>query len=268
MDKVNVYILTSDPNNQRVKYLNNLFTSDLFKLRTINIENPSNIDLSNLNDFNKDSANEYYKLSVILKHSARDDPQNPILFLKDNLISNADSVTVENIIREVMKRPWDIFYLSKWLDDCQSYERNDVIHENGTIYTKSSSPNGVDAVLIRPKLRDVLIGEKHFQDDTPMKIKMNISHSLQSAIAEKKIVASTLSPNLFHIDVSTISQDESYRMNECKGEHKNIQQYSSLDKDAVSKFFQSILSGKQSKIILAVLLIIILIVALYYLYRK
>jgi len=268
MDKVNVYILTSDPNNQRVKYLNNLFTSDLFKLRTINIENPATIDLSNLNDFNKDSANEYYKLQVILKHSARDDPQNPILFLKDNLISNADSVTIENIIREVMKRSWDIFYLSKWLDDCQSYERNDIIHENGTIYTKSTSPNGVDAVLIRPTLRDILIGEKHFQDDTPLKISMNVSHSLQSAIAEKKIVASTLSPNLFHIDVSTINQGDSYRMNECKGDPKNIQQDYNINREDINKFFQSLTSGKQSKVILAVILIIILIIALYYLYRK
>lgn len=262
MEKVNVYILTSDPNSQRIKFLNNLFVSDLFKLQTIHIDDPSNLDLSKLSGFNQESGNELYKLKWILDHSAEQDPNNSILFLKDNLVTNADAITIENIVSEVMKRQWDIFYLSKWLDDCEKYDKNDVISQNGTIYTKTINPNGIEAVIIKPTLRDAIRNAvSGVQSD--IQLNKNISQSILNLIRQKKIVASTLSPNLFNIDVST-AHDETYKLNECGSSSS----YGSNIPQSIQNLINKYLNRNNGFILLFVLLLIILIIIAAALYKR
>lgn len=216
--KVNVYISTSDPMSSRIQHLQNLFQSDLFEVFIVQLDIPSDDSLVIPASFNKDSTIEYNKVQWCFNDSASKDDTRVAMYLSDKLVTNASPQLMEHLISTLLDKRWDICYLNKWLDSCDEYSKDDVIHANGTVFTSSTSPHGVEAIMVRPFVRDVVRGIKSFDQasETPLAFQNSLGDTLQKAIASKQIVATTISPNLFNIDVATISASEAFKLNECR----------------------------------------------------
>jgi hypothetical protein len=64
---------------------------------------------------------------------------------------------------------------------------------------------------------DATTGEVLLKDGSKIAFEKNLSNTMQNLIANKKIVAATITPNLFNIDPSTITNPEDYvKLNECR----------------------------------------------------
>jgi hypothetical protein len=94
-----------------------------------------------------------------------------------------------------------------------------VINKNGTVIVNAINPHGIQAVLIRPDTfgLDATTGEVLLKDGSKIAFEKNLINTMQNLIANKKIVAATITPNLFNIDPSTITNPEDYvKLNECR----------------------------------------------------
>jgi len=236
---------------------------------------------------------EYNKIQWVLNDAATNAPDAPVLYITDKLVANVDAKMVEDIVSSLLVKSWDICYLNKWLDSCDEYNRNDTIHQNGTIFTTTSAPSGGEAILFKPYLRDVIRGVKNTdKDGEPMAfpLKSNLNESIKQIISSKKIVATTISPNLFHVDVSTISNPSQYtKLNECRDLSKmfepevknvvNVPLSSSLEsnlqstlqsnlKNILDQNLYQILGYSNRTTILLIVLIIIGVIALYFIYKN
>jgi hypothetical protein len=289
--KVNVYISTDDASSPRVSQLQNLFQSELFQVFVVQLEVPEDDGLAIPASFDKESGIEYNKIQWVLNDAATTAPENAVLYITDKLVANVDAKLVEDIVSSLLVKSWDICYLNKWLDSCDEYNRNDAIHSNGTIFTTTSAPSGGEAILFKPYLRDVVRGVKNFDRDgepMPLSLKNNLNESIKQAISHKKIVATTISPNLFQVDIATIANASDYiKLNECRdlNQSKEVKQVvnvpltstlesnlqSSLQSNLKSILDQNLydILGYNSNLTwILVILIILGLGALYFIYKK
>jgi hypothetical protein len=208
--KVNVYIVTSDSNSKRTENLQKLFVSDLFSVNVVQFDDEKDGNTIKGNFRNKECENEYKQILWILEDSFKNNPSNYVLYLKDSSVTNADSDLIDDLMKSLLNKDFDVCYLSKWLDMCDKYDKTDVINDNGMIFTKTISPNGIQSILINPKLRDLIRNNQ-------LDLQNDMSDVLQKAIQSKKILATTISPNLFTVDISTIENPEDYKkLQECE----------------------------------------------------
>jgi len=207
--KVNVYISTSDPKSDRTKYLQDLFKSDLYNVNVVQFDDKKDMSAP-VSDFDPESDKEYKKVLWVLNDAAKNNPNGFVLFLKDTSVTNADEKLVNDIIGALIDKNVSLTYLSKWLDICDKYdEKKDVINKNGTIFTKTIGANGVQALFMNREIRDIIRNGE-------LKLEKNLDNSLQKAISDKKINATTISPNLFSVDISTITNPSDFiKLQEC-----------------------------------------------------
>lgn len=209
-NKINVYISTSNPDSPHVIYLQNLFKDDLYNVNVIQFDDKNDTNLSPpISDFDQTSTKEYKKLLWVLNDATKNNPNGYVLFLKDDSVTNADEKLIYEIISSLISKNVSLTYLSKWLDICDKYEVTDVINKNGTIFTKTIGANGIQALLINKDVRNMIV-------NGDLKLEKNLDKSLQKAISDKKIIATTISPNLFSVNISSITNPSDYsKLQEC-----------------------------------------------------
>lgn len=263
MTTVNVYIISTAKPDQpggispQAKRLYELFASPIFQTTILKLDTAAKNIKTDYPGFDKDASNELYRFILSLKDGTKQSTKEPILFITDTTMSDADAATIEAIVSSVLTNSWDICYLSKWLDSCDLYTDKKVINKNGTILVNAVNPHGVQALLIRPDnfAVDGNTGEVLFKG-SKIDFKKDLSTTLQNLIANKQIIAATVTPNLFEIDPSTITNPEDYvKLNECR------------DSSAISNN-PNLNDGSNSNWITWILLGIAILLILFLLFKK
>jgi hypothetical protein len=223
MTTVNVYIISlskpDEPNgiSAQAKRLYDLFASPIFQTTILKLDQVPNNIKTDYPGFNAEAKNELYRFILSLKDGAK--TKNPILYINDTSVTDADAATVEAIVTSLLTNEWDICYLSKWLDSCDLYSDLKQINKNGTVLVNAVNPHGLQAVLVRPDrmLVDATTGEISLKDGTKVAFENSLSQSIQKLISNKKVLATTVSPNLFNVDPTTLQKKEDWvKLNECR----------------------------------------------------
>jgi hypothetical protein len=223
MPIVNVYINSTLPPDEpngisaQSKRLYDLFSSPLFQTTILKLDQiPSQIK-NNFPKFSEESLSELYRFILTLKDGSK--TKDPILYITDSSITDADSATIEAIVTSLLTNEWDVCYLSKWLDSCDLYGEKKPISKNGTVLVNAVNPHGIQALMVRPDrfAVDISSGQVSLKDGTKIEFEGDLTKTLQKLIAGKKILATTVSPNLFNVDPQTISDKKDWvKLNECQ----------------------------------------------------
>lgn len=224
MTTVNVYIISTSKPDQpggispQAKRLYELFASPIFQTTILKLDSTAKNIKTDYPGFDINSSNELYRFILSLKDSIKQNAKEPILYITDTSVTDADASLIEAVVTSLLSNNWDICYLSKWLDSCDLYTDKKVINKNGTVLVNAVNPHGVQAVLIRPDQFSVddNTGEVVWKGNK-IAFEKNLSNSFQNLIASKSIVAATVTPNLFNVDPSTITDSLDYvKLNECR----------------------------------------------------
>lgn len=223
MTTVNVYIISlskpDEPNgiSAQAKRLFELFASPIFQTTILKLDQIPNNIKTDYQGFTEESKNELYRFILSLKDGTK--TNNPILYITDTSVTDADASTIEAIVTSLLTNEWDVCYLSKWLDSCDLYSEKKQINKNGTILVNAVNPHGLQAIMVRPDrfVVDSATGEVILKDGTKIQFENSLSQTFQKLIANKKILATTVSPNLFSVDPLTIQRKEDWvKLNECR----------------------------------------------------
>ena len=231
MTTVNVYIISmskpDEPNgiSAQAKRLYELFAAPIFQTTILKLDQAPNNIKTDYPGFSSDAITELYRFIVSLRDGTK--TNNPILYITDTSITDADAATIEAIVTSLLTNQWDVCYLSKWLDSCDLYTEKKQINKNGTVLVNAVNPHGLQAIMVRPDrfVIDPTTGEVALKDGTKIQFENNLSQSLQKLISNKKILATTVSPNLFSVDPSTIQKKEDWvKLNECRDPNQGSSQ--------------------------------------------
>jgi hypothetical protein len=225
MTTVNVYIISTGKPDQpggispQAKRLFELFSSPIFQTTILKLDTPAKNIKVDYPGFDTQAKNELYRFILALKDGTKTGNNEPILFISDTSVTDADATTIEGIVTSVLANQWDICYLSKWLDSCDLFTDKKIISKNGTVLVNAVNPHGLQALLIRPgqfKV-DAATGELLLASGDKVAFEKNVSTTFQNLIANKKLKAATVTPNLFEVDPLTITKPEDYvKLNECR----------------------------------------------------
>lgn len=222
MSKVIVYILTDDPECNAVKHLNKLFESDIFSIKTVTQKLPQNEITSKYSEERRSHMEESHRVSWCLKDSLAKHNKDFILIIKDTSVTHASGKTIDGIIRKIVessgshsdKNKFHLCYLCKWMDRCDIYSDKREINGKSTILAKTQAPHGIQALLISPHGRDILLGNKHMKNGKSIVPglfeKENMSPVLTEFILKGYIDAITIVPNLFDFDVNKAVRNSDY----------------------------------------------------------
>jgi len=198
---ISVYIFP-DTGAERSKSLSdNIFKDPKFEVKICNFEFLPE----------KTLGLESKKVLNTLINSKKESPDKPVLIVKDTSTSLMDSKGLARSLSSIIKNEkFDLFYLCRWLDDCQN---NSSIRKEGTLsLMKTESSQGVQALLFSKEGRDKTIEllEKENDDD--------ISDFFYDKISQKKLDAICCTPNIFEFDI-TLSENkekDSFKTMTCK----------------------------------------------------
>jgi hypothetical protein len=223
MPIVNVYINSvlppDEPNgiSAQSKRLYELFSSPLFQTTILKLDQIPNPIKSAYPNLTEEALVELYRFILTLKDGSK--TKDPILYITDSSVTDADASTIEAIVTSLLTNEWCVCYLSKWLDNCALYGEKKQINKNGTVLVNAVNPHGIQALMIRPDrfVVDISSGQISLKDGTKITFENDLSQTLQKLIAGKKILATTVSPNLFSVDPQTIQKSEDWvKLNECQ----------------------------------------------------
>lgn len=252
MQKVEVYISTAEPDSSQVKRLSNIFRSKLFELNVIIIPN-SSVVLSSKFDL------ESYRLFEILKKSS---DNCYTIFLKDNSITNVDKNGINLIVNSILgQTDWDLCYLSFWLDRCDLYGRNGFepikIPKLNSEIVKTSSPNGIQALMFSPHGKKVVLGVEKMKNGHFFIPRSSASNSFREQIEKGAINALAVLPTIFSFDVlQSNSVSDLAKLSVCRRPIANLDSSSIPGVTPIFWF------------IVLVVIIILILYSMYYLSRK
>jgi hypothetical protein len=213
MSKIIVYILASDMNSPRLDNVKELWTNRVFTTKIVNLQDPT--IQSNVIEA------EYERYKWVLNDAKTNYTNNAIIIVKDTSISSASSDTIAKVVENTLERQeWSICYLCKWLDNCELYTNGQQIDGLSISIFKTLSPMGLQAIMLTPQGRDILLGTaKMSNDKTFTSLLQNnrvpLNQALTQAIRSGWIEASCTYPNIIDFDISTVS-NETYNQNAFK----------------------------------------------------
>lgn len=220
MPTVVVYILTDDPECNAVKALNKLFNSDIFLIKTVTQKLPQNQITSKYSEERKIHMEESYRVSWCLKDSLHKHKDDFLIIVKDTSVTHASAKTIDGIVRKIVESgntssgKFHLCYLCKWMDRCDIYSDRKEINGRSTILAKTQAPHGIQALLVSPHGRDILLGERTMKNGKAIVAGLfereNMSPVLTEFILKGYIDATCVVPNLFDFDISKAVRNSDY----------------------------------------------------------
>jgi hypothetical protein len=198
-----VYILSNESKSDRVYQLQSLFSSSLFQVEVVNIPNTIYTPHETIDSLDSDS-----RVLSVLNKSYSHHGNRFTLIIKDNSTTNCSCDDIDEIVSAAIERyydndHWDICYLTKWLDRCDLYSHKTTIDKKSTVFVKTRSPHGVQAMLFSPHGRNIILGYKSFHDGSFFHLNKSLSTVLNSYIEHGLFKAICAFPNVFEYDVTT-----------------------------------------------------------------
>jgi hypothetical protein len=121
-------------------------------------------------------------------------PENTnILFLKEDSVTISDATGLEDVIEHALDRKWDLYYLCKWLDHCELYEKYEKLNDL-YVSVRTYMPQGLQAIMVSP-----------FGISKILSLKSEAE--LLQMIKDNKLKAFTCIPNVFEVDLSSRESD-------------------------------------------------------------
>lgn len=204
-----VYILNSSSiPNVRSQKLKQLFSNDMFTVFIVNPIPPGGWNSLPLNQLTLEQVMEIYQYQWCLNDAKLKYPEENVIVVKENSVSNVSPNTLAELISNINRREFQIAYLCKWQDRCDLYTNKTTVPDSTTLIVKTESPFGIQALLFTPSGRDIVINLK------PTK---SLSDTLNEIISENKISAITIVPNLLDFDITTATNNIDYlKVGECR----------------------------------------------------
>ncbi len=204
---VPVYVLSATQGSEQEKRVTGYLQDPLFKVFVVTAQNPAN-------DNRKftPAQLDFYRIQKCLEDAAKNYPNSPVLILKDTSISTATPNVIANYVRDMIKisdgKPgWDIAYLASWGDNCQ-LQKDIANTSSGYAIVQSFSPQGVQALLIKPSARDTILGKRSLPNGTMFTLNENLSNTLNMLVKEGQLRPALAKPNLFDFDPELAKSEE------------------------------------------------------------
>jgi hypothetical protein len=210
-----VYVLTNDPESQRLRSLHSLFSGDLYHFRiiqydkmTTNKNNNSN-NKNDIIDYNLSDVEETKLINLCLNDANRKFYNNSIIIIKDSSITTSSAWEISKIILDINSRPqWDLCYLCSWLDVCEMYTDFYKIPDTSVSLVKAYAPEGIQALMISANGRKHLLKLINTKQVNPIN---SISEYITKNIVNEKLIAYNTVPNLFNYDLSLAKNNSDYK---------------------------------------------------------
>jgi hypothetical protein len=220
---IQIYLIQEDhSNDRREKIAHTLSSNNRYNLHIPNIEyNPISVHSIDKGSTSKKSESHYeaYQIGWCLLDSKEKYPSDSTVIIKDTSLLMASEETLDNVLDYYLERQeqYHIGYLCRWEDKCHLHAMKRNISESEYYVSKTISPYGLQAFVVTPHGRDILIGQTPMKNGKYFKPEECLSMSLNRQIQNKNIDAMCVVPNLFTFDLRLARRDEDYlKVNECE----------------------------------------------------
>lgn len=214
-----VYIFTNDQDSERVKKLESLFRSDLFKVKILNSK-PNTEDLKDPKNTSDtiEKVDEVNKFYYALRDCDTNYPHANTFILKDSSVTHINSHDLEDIFKKLPDIDrFHLCYFCKWLDRCDLYTNKKELGKT-SIIAKTQAPHGIQALLITKECRDILLGKVQLKNKSYFEIKKDssLSNTLTEHILKGHLTATCVVPNIFDFDLTRATKiNDYYKTFEC-----------------------------------------------------
>lgn len=137
---------------------------------------------------------------------------DPVIIIKDSSICDLSPERFTKKIKDGLEygKEADIIYLCKWNDLCELY-KDVTVSKSKSFLQWTQRPNGMQALLFKPKARDILY--KEWMDD---RYHGSIQERIQQKIKKGEWKALTYTPNIISFDIHYATTKSDYmKRNEC-----------------------------------------------------
>lgn len=205
------YTKPSDPN---IGFLRDAFSDPYFITEVVAPPPPPFIP-SNLTNMTQQQYIENYNNNYLLEMAASQYPDLSCIIVYDNSVTNlgpTDPGLGSRVRTSLTVAPGaGLIYLGKYNDLCNKYItiEGGLYINGGSSLKYTQSPNGNQAILYRPAIRDTVITALSTATQP-------INTILNSAISSGGITAGAFTPNLIDFDINlAVSNTDYNKINEC-----------------------------------------------------
>ena len=198
---VPVYILSESSRTRRTQVTREMFNDPMFTANIVTTDTPKDLHIENIPH---KKAEEIYRVRRLLEYSKSQNDKD-IIIIKDTSVTKSSPESIAEAIRSILETEdrADITYLSSWLDDCENLTNKRYIANKTSVVAKSTSPNGIQALLISSQGREILLGERTMKNGSLFGISNEpLSKNLTRAIEAGDITADVIIPSIFEYDVA------------------------------------------------------------------
>ena len=204
--QVIVYIITQNPRGDATKNVKRLFQNQLFHIHRLSIDD-NNLEAKNVNEETRELAH----ITGCLRHSKENFPNHHFIIIKDTSVSVAGSDKIASAISKCINMGgWDVFYLCEWQERCDLLNNFTSLDDSsGLSAAKTNNAKGIQALLISPEGREMLLGDKPLRNGKIIQFEGNVSNTLASAVEDGAVLAQTTIPNIINYDITqaTVPRD-------------------------------------------------------------
>lgn len=206
--RVIVYVLTSDSQLPQAKRTVGLFQTPFFDVKTATFTTDANKDQP------ISSAVELERIRQCLEDAATNNPDKPVLIVKDTSTSAYPPAVIAAFVAAALNaQDWDLTYLSKYGDRCDLYKERQPIGNTGVSLVQSTSPNGLQALLISPRGRDIILGRSKLPNGTVFSAPAGLNQAFNSLTQSGQLRSLSTDQNVINYDMSFAKQDSDYAKN-------------------------------------------------------
>lgn len=165
----------------------------------------------------KEAHKEAYHVGWCLLDAKENYPDQNIIILKDTCLCNASQETLQTILQKYIEQSseFHLGYLCRWEDKCHFHSDKKPI--TGGYIAKTVSPNGLQALMVTPEGREILVGAKPMKNGHFFKPETSLNDHLNREIYNGNIEAICVVPNLFSYDIRQAQSNEDFvKVNECE----------------------------------------------------
>jgi len=203
MAKVDVYILAEEGQGRNIDRLKELFSSDIFDIKTI----APDVD-TDLLCWCLDETHIYH-------------PDREVIYISGNSVINTSKQKIEDLVTFINNKSdnFDLFYMCRWNDDCQKMIDVKYYPFLDVNIGRTYAPQGLQAVYISKRGRNLILGKSNNNNGKALVLnnKINEDTVLVNHIKNGDIVAHCVVNNIFNYDISTATKNSDFnKLSLCK----------------------------------------------------
>lgn len=206
-----VFIIATTDDKEQAKNVARMFDDDAFVVNILSAKIPTT--LPKYGKSNSEEVIASYRFEQACREADKRYSTQDSLIIFDSSTTNVSPSRILEILQALKEStPADLYYLADWLDKMDLSD--ELIHLKtkdrrgreirlNTVARRTQSPNGLQAILLTPKVRQIILGEITMDNDkyfTPLNNSM--AEQLRENIEKGNLVAVAIYPNIFSFDIA------------------------------------------------------------------